>query len=283
MPGDSGEEEALELNSRGIEAAESGDLSAAEDWFRAGADAGNEAAASNLVKLLRNCGRSRDAIEAFSTLTLKKDVCYGSTWFEVAQAYEELGETDAAIAAYRRAIDDGEADARVNLGVLLVDEERADEAIDVLEDAISSGDIAASWQLGDALRLAGRDEDALNAYQAAYAVGEHRALRDMAVLLAEMGRDPEARRAYELGIDHGDPAQYGLYALFLADRGELDRAHAMFVEAETRGVTDFLGDHARLLIERGGFQEEVQGLLARAAVLGMEEAAGLDDELGAGT
>ena len=92
----------------------------------------------------------------------------------VERAYEALGRTDDAIAAYQRAIVTNDSDvwALNNLGALYIRLERFEDAIGPLARAIELEDKVATFHnnLGMALELTGRIEDAVSVYRAALAI-----------------------------------------------------------------------------------------------------------------
>ena len=101
------------------------------------------------------------------------EVAAADEWYQIGCRREDEGDTDGAIAAYRRAIetDAGHADAHVNVGRLL--HERGDRAaaLQAYHTALElrPNDPVAAFNLGVALEDAERLDDAAAAYQRAIA------------------------------------------------------------------------------------------------------------------
>ncbi len=96
-------------------------------------------------------------------------------WFDRAVALEVGGDPLAAEAAYRRAIDEapaGHVDASLNLGVLLCDAGRCDDAVALYRRALRKKPDEAMLQfnLAVALEDLGRNDEALAAYDACLAL-----------------------------------------------------------------------------------------------------------------
>jgi len=99
------------------------------------------------------------------------EVAAGDEWYQIGCGREDEGDSDGAIAAYRRAIenDAAHADAYINLGRLLHERGDTPAALQAYETALQlrPGDALAAFNLGVALEDAGRLDDAANAYRRA--------------------------------------------------------------------------------------------------------------------
>ncbi len=154
----------------------------------------------------------------------------------LARALGALGETDAAIEAYRRviALQPGSPPAYNNLGNQLNAAGRHAEAIEALEKAIAlRPDYAlAHFNLGNALRKANRMNDAIAAYRRALEIdpGYLDALSNLANVLKEAGRPGQAlaaaRRALE--IDPRRAEGWNNLAVVLKDLDRVDEAIAAY-------------------------------------------------------
>ncbi len=251
------EPSAAELNARGIELAENGEYAAAERWFRRAAETGSPDAWLNLGRLLSILGRFADALAAYGEagrLGLAAGYLLSGDLL-----HAELDDVEAAKKAYRKAIEMGDVDAWVNLGVTLESEGDLLEAREAYESAVRLGDRAANWQLAELLVRMGVDAAAVEpAYREAIEGGEDRALLGLGLVLhgrgafaeaepllrsaverdvesahAALGVLLEARRlrgeaetTYRAGMEHGD----GAAALNL---GNLLTGDERFAEAET--------------------------------------------------
>ena len=149
------EPSAAELNARGIELAENGEYAAAERWFRRAAETGSPDAWLNLGRLLAILGRFADALAAYGEagrLGLAAGYLLSGDLL-----HAELDDVEAAKKAYRKAIEMGDVDAWVNLGVTLESEGDLLEAREAYESAVRLGDRAANWQLAELLVRMGVD------------------------------------------------------------------------------------------------------------------------------
>jgi tetratricopeptide (TPR) repeat protein len=251
------EPSAAELNARGIELAENGEYAAAERWFRRAAETGSPDAWLNLGRLLAILGRFADALQAYreagrlgmaAGYLLSGDLLHA-----------ELDDVEAAKTEYRKAIEMGDVDAWVNLGVTFESEGDFADARAAYESAVRLGDRAANWQLAELLVRMGADQELVEpAYREAIEGGEDRALLGLGLVLHGRGalfeaepllrkaveRDVESAHAalgvllearhlrgeaettYRAGMEHGD----GAAALNL---GNLLTGDERFAEAET--------------------------------------------------
>jgi tetratricopeptide (TPR) repeat protein len=120
-------------------------------------------------------------------------------WLEVAAALEE-DDPGAAMDAYRRSIqaDPALLDARLNLGLLLHDAGRLDEAERVYREALGScgEDPVLLYNLGVLLDDAGRPQEAAQAYQRALVADPTLAdcHQNLALLCERLGRPRDAIR-----------------------------------------------------------------------------------------
>ena len=123
----------------------------------------------------------------------------GDDAFEHALALEST-DRDAAIAEYRRAIaaDAAHLDAQINLGLLLHEAGRLEEARNVYARALEAcgEDAPLLFNLGVLLEDMGRIGEAMDAYRAAVRVDDSfaDAHYNLALLCREAGRDQEAIR-----------------------------------------------------------------------------------------
>ena len=138
-------------------------------------------------------------------------------WLELAAALEE-DDPGAAMDAYRQSIqaDPALLDARLNLGLLLHDAGRLDEAERVYRDAIAScgEDPVLLYNLGVLLDDAGRPHEAVETYQSALAADPTLAdcHQNLALLCEQLGRPRDAIRHMAeyrrlTGIKGGTPSR----------------------------------------------------------------------------
>jgi len=156
----------------GLSAWKGGDLARAEDAFEKALSID-----ANHVKSLVNLSRvliAQDRIdEALVTLTHAGDIDPDSTDVQrlLGRAYHAQGNTDEAVDAYRRAIalDVRDAWSMNNLGLLLLEQQRADEGLPLLAKAVElRKDVPAFHNnLGMALEHTGRFVAAAGEYRGA--------------------------------------------------------------------------------------------------------------------
>jgi Flp pilus assembly protein TadD len=149
---------------------------------------------NGLGLLHADAGRAVDAAAAFER-AVSADPTNPSYWTNLGNARRELGDLDAADAAYRQALDvDGaHADALNGLGVTLVQRQRAPEAVPFFTRALASAPDfhEARLNLGIAYQESGDRERAVAVYRdllsraPASATRERRAAED---LLRQLGR-----------------------------------------------------------------------------------------------
>jgi tetratricopeptide (TPR) repeat protein len=101
-----------------------GDVAGAEANYRAAADRGELAAGHNLGLLLYDLGRLEEAIALWRTT-----VAIGETEHRLlANALADAGDVEGAEALFREGAERGDPEALVDLGALLQDESRLEEA-----------------------------------------------------------------------------------------------------------------------------------------------------------
>jgi tetratricopeptide (TPR) repeat protein len=121
-----------------------------------------------------------------------------SDYFNVGNAWYELGKYDKAIAAYERALklDPGLAKGNLNLALAYVHLKRVDEAVAVLQRllAVDPQNTQVLSTLAWAYHAGGRDQDALAQYEAVIALspGDADALYNSAIILWKMDKKQEA-------------------------------------------------------------------------------------------
>jgi len=185
--------------------------------------------------VLFDAGDYEAAQRAFLRVTeLQPDSSRGYMMLGTAQ--HAAGETEAAIENYRlaAALPDGAA-AFTNLGVLLYEEGRYEEAAKSFEEAArrSPSSPAKHGNLGDVYRQLARETDALEAYTRAADLARDRlefnpddpwAAAQLAIYEAKLGNDDEASRLAALAAQLGPEIAGVRYraAVALAQAGRID-------------------------------------------------------------
>jgi tetratricopeptide (TPR) repeat protein len=224
---------------------------------QAGDGAGGEAVLKGLSAAARNHHDSlmvaAFAARAQGALTKARDCFEAATraapghpgiWNGYANLLDEIGERDAAIAAYRRAlaIDPRAAATWTNLATVAIAAGRWDDADDALRRALAlaPNDPRALAAKGLSAAERGRQPEAVAAYRAALqlAPGDARVRHNLAVALRRLGQPADALAAL------GTPALPDSMALrghLLADMGQFEAAvdhyQAVLAQAPQHGLT----------------------------------------------
>lgn len=186
---------------------------------------------------------------------------------------KQLGDTDAAIALYRRqtAENPGDAEAWNNLGTSLLASGQSEDALAALAEArrLNPGNIAVLRNLSRALQVARREEEALGVLREAHQL----APRDVGVRL-DFGhalvrlmqpREAIAVLADTARIDEREPAIFTGIGLAYAALGEFEPAeeayyHALSIDGACRPALLNLG----VLLEQSNRAEQLRELVAGA-------------------
>ncbi|MFI8234924.1 tetratricopeptide repeat protein, partial [Streptomyces sp. NPDC085900] len=185
---------------------------------------------------------------------------------------DEAGREQEAEEVYRRAMDAGHTGAAYNLGVLLAGAGRSAEAEEAYRRAMDAGDTDAPVGLGVLLARSGREQEAEEAYRRAMDAGHASAAYNLGILLAGAGRSAEAEEAYRRAMDGGHTdAPVGLGDL-LADAGRSAEAEQLYRRAMDAGNTD-AANNLGVLLADAGRSAEAEQLYRRAMDAGHTGAA----------
>lgn len=160
-------------------------------------------------------------------------------WNILGAAYQALGQSNNAIAAYERSLDlnPNYASAYNNMGNSLRDQGKHEDAIAAYQRALNlKPDYASPYNnMGNALRDQGKLEDAIAAYRRALALRPDyaEALNNMGSVLHEQGNLEEALNVYEraLGIKPNYAGAYNNMGNALRDQGKHEDAVAAYQRA----------------------------------------------------
>ena len=235
------------------------DLDAAIEQARAALDAvpvdhpDRAGMLSNLGRSLssraRRAGRSS---EALSTLT------------EAVNVYRELAASDPAVWSPDL------GDALTYLSVQLMEsglrEEASaayEEAVEVLRGASAHGNANAAFNLGVLLADAGRPDEAEVAYRQAAETGHVGALNNLGNILADAGRADEAEVAYRQAADAGYADALNNLGNILAATGRADEAEVAYRRAQYAGNLDAARNLRRLSAHGYGTGTDDPGSVSR--------------------
>jgi tetratricopeptide (TPR) repeat protein len=171
VPAPAGDPERTEFYSRGVTRLWDGDTEEARQWLTA-------AAATEDPTLL----------------------------FSLGVALAEIGPQSLAISCYERAGRAGHVDAMNNLGVLLKQKNRWDEAERWLRAAAATGDRDALNNLGNILQVTNRTAEAIDCYDRSARAGNVEAMLSLGGMHLNQGDVKRAKKAFQKADRHGHPA-----------------------------------------------------------------------------
>ncbi|WP_051870777.1 tetratricopeptide repeat protein [Streptomyces anulatus] len=151
--------------------------------------------------------------------------------FNLGILLADAGRREEAEAVYRRAAEAAHPDAMVNLGALLAATGRRGEAESVYRQAAEAGHPVALFNLGVLLADAGRTDEAEAAYLQAAEAKHPRAMFNLGNLLAKAGRRKEAEAVYRQAADAKHPKAMNNLGVLLTEMGRFDEAEAVFRQA----------------------------------------------------
>ena len=160
-------------------------------------------------------------------------------WYNLGVLLDDQGRPDEAEQAYRQALDADpkKAEAWSNLGVLLNQQGRPDEAEQAYRQALDADpkDASTWYNLGVLLDDQGRLEEAEQAYRQALDADPKKAeaWSNLGVLLNQQGRLDEAEQAYRQALDADPKKAEAWYNLgvLLDDQGRLEEAEKAYHRA----------------------------------------------------
>ncbi|QEC47144.1 tetratricopeptide repeat protein [Baekduia soli] len=256
---------------RGQHAEQAGDAEAAETLYRRALDGGEPHAGYFLGELLIELGRPEEAI----TL-LEAAAGDGDAHLPLGNARWDLDDLDGAEEQFRLAADLGQPAGLHNLGLLLHDRDRVDEAVPLLRESVAAGHTEPRL-LAEALADLGaqlQDEDRLDEAEAvlreALEGGATEAYVYLSSVLARLGEDEEADRVLRAGADLGVPsAELQLGNVLSDDDPASSDAEALYRRAIEHGE---VGGHNNLgvLLWDAGRLDEAEAELRVAIGLGDE-------------
>ncbi|MFE1824197.1 tetratricopeptide repeat protein, partial [Streptomyces anulatus] len=167
----------------------------------------------------------------------------------------ETGRAEEAESFFRTAADDGHTDAMSNLGLLLAKAGRTEEAETFYRQAADAGHTDAMVNLGLLLARAGRAEEAETFYRQAADAGHTDAMVNLGVLLGKAGRAEEAETFYRQAADAGDTYAMSNLGVLLAKTGRAEEAESFFRTAADDGNSGATVNLGNLLAETGRAEE----------------------------
>jgi len=266
----------------------------AESRGRPGGRTANRAAAGALIVVcllygIRVTSRNADWKDQFSlfSVTVRTSPNSAKAHYNLGVAYEDLGDLDAAMEAYRRALEikPDQPEPRRNYGLALLTKGRPDQSLEQLNVAARLDPNLPDVfnDIGAALRRLGRLEEAAEAFQEEIRLRPEawRAHYNLGTLRLDQGRPREALSSLSraASLDPSDPDAHAQRGFALAMLGRHAEAVAALSEALrlNPGLVETLVPLARSALASG--QPDVA---ARAAVRARRSGVSLPADLAAG-
>jgi tetratricopeptide (TPR) repeat protein len=158
---------------------------------------------------------------------------------------QKSGDVDGAIAVYRQAASDGDADAALELGYMLHGEGRGDEAIAAYRRCAELGDLGVNGNLGLLLQELNRHDEAVAAWReaadagypgAAYYLGCH--LKAQGDLKGANQRFTTAKEGFRREMELSNRDAYYFYAQTCLEEEDQPGALSALLEAARLGHQD---------------------------------------------
>lgn len=225
-------------------------------------DAGYPPACHNMGLLLEQQHETEKALFYY-----RKAIGFGYTAsaVEAGRLLESLGRYDEAEIEYRK-VSSSDTEAQVNLGLMLLAQERiADAKIELAAAALREPRY--NWQLSDALVAEGDLKQARELLASAVAAGEARAARDLAKVV-DQNDETLVRTLYKNAIDNGAIGATADYIEYLQGRGHTSEALLIAAEAVAEGDTYAPLIYARLLAALPARKAEARAMFLLAATNG---------------
>ena len=213
-----------------------------------------------------------DSATAEHLLHLAADTGHAEAANNLGVLLEQSGRAEEAERWYRAAADTGHAEAANNLGVLLERSGRAEEAERWYRAAADTGHAEAANNLGVLLERSGRAEEAERWYRAAADTGHAEAANNLGVLLERSGRAEEAERWYRAAADTGHAEAANNLGVLLERSGRAEEAERWYRAAADTGHAE-AANNLGVLLEQSGRAEEAERWYRAAADTGHAEAA----------
>lgn len=168
---------------------------------------------------------------------------------------DRLGEPQAAIEEYRKALSEGRKEAALNLGLLLTELERWAEASEMLDLAVGDGIAGGKRAMGWLMEQQGLYDDARKWYELAVE-RDPSAWGYLGGLMLDRENTQEAELAFRRGLDAGALENYSYLGALLDQLGRREEAEGTYLQALDEGENNALLGYGNLLSEWPGRGEE---------------------------
>ncbi|HUZ52469.1 MAG TPA: helix-turn-helix domain-containing protein [Streptosporangiaceae bacterium] len=218
------------------------------------AQAGEVYAMRALADMLERAGRIDEAIALWEPAAERGD---SSAMEAVARLLDQVGQFGLAVVMQQRlAASDQDSDYPMRaLADMLERAGQTDDAVAVWRRADERGDPLARGGLAGVLERAGRIDDAVAVWQPAAQAGDIYAMRALADMLERAGQTHAAVTVWEPAAQEGNTAAMRTVAELLDKAGQIGLAEWWLRKAAQHGDAESLADLAGLL-QRGGWADE---------------------------
>jgi serine/threonine protein kinase len=208
------------------------DMQESRRWYQMSADLGDQEGYYRVGMNYAGTKEWQKALDNYLKITNPK---LGSKTL-IAEAYSNLGNQDQALVWYKKAADDGSADALVNVGSIYYLKKDFSAAIQSWKKASELGSGRASYNLARLYIDQGKTEEAEKFDKIGASQGEIGSIFFYAFALQNKGDFKNAKIWYQKGADKNDPqSMVQLGAILSSIEGDDTRACALWVEASALG------------------------------------------------
>lgn len=226
-----------------------GDQAARDHWLERAANSNEPIALWSLGQIAEEKGDDDTAATWYLKAMRHGDVA-GNALNSMGMLLAKRGDSEGARQYLQQAIDDHQNTyAMVNLGLMLINDNKRQEAASLFHRAAVIGNPLAAALLGDQLRAVGDDTGAIPWLHRGVEGGVEKALAGLATALWQSGRTDEAEQWFRVGIKRGDlECTLGLGAM-LDELGDTVNAKRLLLSAAQAGHAGAMGRYAIFLAE----------------------------------
>ena len=177
---------------------------------------------------------------------------YTGAMYNLGVLLGQEGRHDEAEEWYRKAAKAGDTDAMTNLGILLHEQGKDDQAEEWFREAAEAGDTRPMTNLGALLHVQGKDDDqAEEWFRKAADAGDTCAMAKLGALLHVKGKDDQAEEWCRKAAEAGDTYAMTLLGILYSRQGKDDQAEEWYRKAADAGDTRAMAKLGALLLKQG--------------------------------
>jgi serine/threonine protein kinase len=210
------------------------DIKESRRWYQLSANLGDQ---EGYYRVGMNYASTKEWQKALDNYLKIKNPNLGTKTL-IAEAYNGLGNEDQALVWYKKAADDGSADALVNVGVIYYTKKDFPNAIQAWKKASALGSGTASYRLARLYSEQKNTEEAANYDKIGASQGEIGSIFFYGFYFQDKKDYKNAKIWYQKGVDRNDPtSMVQLGAILSAIDGDKDGACKLWVKAADLGNT----------------------------------------------